>query len=64
MAAPRLLCGRGPPSPQCPLGGESDRAEGGNDGREGNGAVAPLRKRAAPITLLPRSQAVWIDYRA
>jgi len=24
----------------------------------------PLRKRAAPITLLPRSRAVWIDCRA
>jgi hypothetical protein len=43
MAAPRLLCGRGPPSPQCPLGGESDRAEGGNDVT----ATAPQHRRQA-----------------
>lgn len=42
MAAPRLLCGRsrrGAPTPQA---------------TPGNGAVAPLRKRAAPITLPAR----------
>lgn len=70
MAAPRLLCGRGRRGIPRLLGGGSDLANGPSQPRQatrvkptapsqrdqaiGNGAVAPLRKRAPPITLPAR----------